>query len=94
MIDYYLDHTDFLRIQKKSKDQFYYIYEIQSIQRCLKACGSFSSFMNTRQDRRYLKYLAPTLKRVMRSLTHFPEYKPLLNVLVDAGAFEKTYEQL
>ena len=43
--------------------------------------------MNTRQDRRYLKYLAPTLKRVMRSLTHFPEYKPLLNVLIDSGAF-------
>ena len=94
MINYYLDNTDFLRLQNKTKDQFYYIYEIQSIQRCFKASGSFSSFMNTREDRRYLKYLAPTLKKVMRSLTHFPEYKPLLNVLIDSGAFEKNYEQL
>ena len=80
--------------QKKSMDQFYYMYEIQSVQRCFKACGSFASFMNMRADRRYLKYLTPTLKKVMRSLAHFPEYKLLLNILIDAGAFEKNYEQM
>ena len=94
MLGYYFDRTDFLESQKISKNQFYYMYEIQSVQRCFKACGSFASFMNTRSDKRYLKYLTPTLKKVMRSLAHFPEYKLLLNILIDAGAFEKNYEQM
>jgi aminoglycoside/choline kinase family phosphotransferase len=94
MLNYYFDHTTFLQDQNKSHDQFFYMYELQSVQRCFKACGSFASFMNMRQDRRYLKYLTPTLKKVMRSLAHFPEYKLLLNILIDAGAFEKNYEQM
>jgi len=98
MLNYYFENTPFLNDRLKGKkitrDHFYFIYEIQSIQRCFKACGSFASFMNTRSDKRYLKYLTPTLKRVMRSLGHFPEYKILLDVLIDAGAFEKNYERM
>lgn len=94
MLNYYFDNTAFLQDRKISKEQFNVIYELQSVQRCFKACGSFASFMNTRSDRRYLKYLNGTLKRVMRSLTHFPEYKLLLDVLIDAGAFDKNYERL
>lgn len=94
MLNYYFENTNFLKEFNISKDQFYYMYEIQSVQRCFKACGSFASFMNMRGDRRYLKYLTPTLKKVMRSLAHFPEYKLLLNLLIDAGAFEKNYEQM
>ncbi len=94
MLNYYFENTNFIKDFNISKDQFYYMYEIQSVQRCFKACGSFASFMNMRGDRRYLKYLTPTLKKVMRSLAHFPEYKLLLNLLIDAGAFEKNYEQM
>jgi aminoglycoside/choline kinase family phosphotransferase len=98
MLNYYLNHPLIIDNKPisdtKSLDHFYYIYEVQSVQRCFKACGSFASFMNQRNDKRYLKYLTPTLKKVMRSLTHFPEYKLLLNILIDAGAFEKNYEQM
>ncbi len=94
MLNYYFDNTPFIQDRKLSKEQFNVIYELQSVQRCFKACGSFASFMNTRNDRRYAKYLNGTLKRVMRSLTHFPEYKILLDVLIDAGAFDKNYERL
>lgn len=94
MLNYYFDNTPFMQDRKLSKEQFNVIYELQSVQRCFKACGSFASFMNTRNDRRYAKYLNGTLKRVMRSLTHFPEYKILLDVLIDAGAFDKNYERL
>lgn len=94
MLNYYFDNTPFLQDRKISKEQFNVIYELQSVQRCFKACGSFASFMNTRQDRRYLKYLNGTLKRVMKSLAQFPEYKVLLDVLIDAGAFDKNYERL
>lgn len=94
MLNYYFDNTPFMQDRKISKEQFNVVYELQSVQRCFKACGSFASFMNTRNDRRYAKYLNGTLKRVMRSLTHFPEYKILLDVLIDAGAFDKNYERL
>lgn len=94
MLKYYLAQTQFLQKQNTSSDEFNLIYELQSIQRCFKACGSFASFMNTRSDKRYLKYLSPTLKRVAKSLSHFSEYKTLMDVLIDSGAFEKNYERL
>jgi len=94
MLKYYLNQTQFLKKQNTSIDEFNLIYELQSVQRCFKACGSFASFMNTRSDKRYLKYLSPTLKRVAKSLSHFSEYKTLMDVLIDSGAFEKNYERL
>ena len=94
MLNYYFDNTSFMQDRKLSREQFNVIYELQSVQRCFKACGSFASFMNARQDRRYLKYLNGTLKHVMKSLSQFPEYKILLDVLIDAGAFDKNYERL
>lgn len=95
MLQYYFDNCqNLVKRTQDSYDNFYNIYELQSIQRCFKACGSFSSFMNSRQDRRYLKYLTPTLKRVMKSLSYFPEYKVLSDVIIDSGALEKNYGQL
>ena len=77
-----------------SQEKFQLVYELQSLQRCFKACGSFASFMNMKQDKRYLKYLAPTLKKVMMSLLNFPEYNILQKILIDSAALEKNYESL
>ena len=93
ILNYYFDRA---KDYKKTfeKDHFNYIYELQSIQRCFKACGSFASFFHQRQDRRYLKYLTPTLKKVVKSLVGFPEYKIFTNLIIDSGAMEKNYETL
>jgi aminoglycoside/choline kinase family phosphotransferase len=72
--------------------EFDEIYEIQSIQRCFKAAGSFSSFYNARADRRYLKYLQPTLQRVKTSLKKFPRYRPFLDILESHGILERDFE--
>ncbi len=77
-----------------SHGHFQKIYEIQSIQRCFKACGSFSSFYFQRQDTRYLKYISGTLKKVLKSLIQFPEYKVFSDVLMESGALDKNYETL
>lgn len=92
MLNYYFEQTQVL--QKISKDEFMHIYELMSVQRCLKACGSFASFMNMRQDKRYLKYLNTTLRKVVKALTHFPDLNIITNTLIDSGALEKNYEQL
>ena len=94
LMNYYLDKTGLKNTPGFSKDEFYETYELQSLQRCFKACGSFASFMNLRNDKRYLKYLRPTLKRVLKSLAHFPEYNVLNRILIDAGALERNYESL
>lgn len=75
-----------------SRDHFDHIFEVQTVQRCFKACGSFASFKMLRQDNRYLKYLAPTLKTVRRSLANFPEYATFFRILEDNGLFEKTFD--
>lgn len=93
IIGYYLDQAK-PYLTHFSMEEFKYIYELQSIQRCFKACGSFASFFHQRQDRRYLKYLNGTLKKVIKSLNAFPEYKTFSDVLVDSGALDKKYDEL
>lgn len=94
LMNYYLDRSGLRKSPGFSNNQFMEIYELQSLQRCFKACGSFASFMNLRSDKRYLKYLTPTLKRVFKALVYFPEYSVLNKILLDAGALEKNFELL
>jgi N-acetylmuramate 1-kinase len=96
LIGYYLDRRKEFnttqKIEDSSIERFMRIYEVQTIQRCFKACGSFSSFYNLRSDTRYLKYIAPTLQTVRASLSSFDEYRPFLDLLVDQGVFEREFE--
>ncbi len=92
IISYYLDEAKPYLPKNFSKDHFDEIYELQTIQRCFKACGSFASFYNQRSDTRYLKYISHTLKRVLKSLSSFPEYKVFTDILIDSGALERKYE--
>lgn len=94
LIDDYLAKSAEFLPKGFSKNAFMEIYELQSLQRCFKACGSFASFFHQREDRRYLKYLSPTLKRVVTALSHFPAYQKFSDVLTDSGALEKNYETL
>ncbi len=94
LLEYYHAQAQLKNAAKVSLDHFNEIYELQSVQRCFKACGSFASFYMQRKDTRYLKYISPTLKTVLKSLKHFPEYKNFANILTDSGATEKKYEAL
>lgn len=92
LMQYYLDNSRVKKNKNFDEDEFFKTYELQSLQRCFKACGSFASFMNQRGDTRYLKYLAPTLRRVLKALAYFPEYSILNKILIDSGALEKKFE--
>jgi hypothetical protein len=91
--DYLMKAEKFLP-KNFSRGHFDEIYELQTIQRCFKACGSFSSFYNLRNDTRYLKYISHTLRKVLKSLSGFPEYKLFADILIDSGAIERKYEAL
>ena len=92
LLAYYNEAKNFSAVELDSYEDFQRLYELQSIQRCFKACGSFASFYNNRGDRRYLKYLPRTLKSVRASLELFPQYQDFLNVLADNGLFERKFE--
>lgn len=75
---------------ERFKEQFH----LQAVQRCLKACGSFASFFNQNGDRRYLKYLSPTIQRVKAALSETPFASDLENLLEDLGVFESSFEDI
>lgn len=94
LLNYYLENAKLVYNKDFPRGQFDYTFELQSIQRCFKACGSFASFYVQRGDTRYLKYISGTLKRVMKSLNLFPEYKIFADLLIDSGALERKFELL
>ena len=93
LLQYYKDSTQSLR-GPSSCEEFDYIFKLQMIQRCFKACGSFSSFYNLRGDRRYLKYIHKTMKKVDEVLTDFPEYSDFRNLITETGLLERRFEDL
>ncbi len=92
LIYYYLEKRKDFESQEVDLEKFMIHYELQSIQRCFKAAGSFASFYVTRGDTRYLKYLKPTLRYVQKSLMHFPEYKDFLSLLLDNDLINREYK--
>lgn len=92
LLNYYFQQCAAHGTQIPSQDSFREIYELQSIQRCFKACGTFAAMHNTRNDIRYLKYLSHTLARVAKSLALFPAYRPFLQCLQDEGVLSKSYD--
>jgi hypothetical protein len=87
LLTYYLDLSG-----ARLSDEFREIFELQAVQRCFKACGSFASFWNLRSDRRYLKYLRPTLARVEAALKKSGSCPFLLTLLTDGGLSTRDYE--
>jgi N-acetylmuramate 1-kinase len=94
LTEYYLERARPHLDKEFSRAHFDEVFELQTVQRCFKACGSFSSFYMQRKDTRYLKYINNTLKRVMKSLSYFPEYKVFSDILLDSGSLERKYEIL
>ncbi len=82
LLDYYFENYPF----KLEKDNFIENYKICSIQRGLKACGSFKSFDNLKNNKRYLKYIPICLDNVLNSLNYFSEYKVLFKIIQDLRA--------
>ena len=90
----YIDKANEHRADKINRAHFDEIFEIQLIQRCFKACGSFSSFFNQRKDQRYLKYLKPTVTKVALHLKGLPQYKEFYSLLDDHGVLSFDFDNV
>ena len=91
LADYLLKAAEFN--SNLSLEQFRHIFQLQMIQRCFKACGSFASFFNNRNDLRYLKYIKPTIKKVAIALKDQPEYQGFLKVIEDHNLLDREFDK-
>ena len=94
LLDYYLYRAKTDYNIEWNRNEFDYIYEVQSIQRLFKAVGSFASFWMLRKDRRYLKYIPSTIQRVKKSLDQLSEFPVLQSCLENSGAYAWSEEKL
>lgn len=93
LLSHYLTEAKSFLPKNFSSEQFLETLQIQRIQRCFKACGSFASFYNMRQDRRYLKYLPATIKQISMTLKQFPQYQDFLSIIEQKGLFERKFDE-
>ncbi len=91
ILAYYLAQANEHTPKKINRDHFDEIFRVQLLQRCFKACGSFASFYNLRNDKRYLKYLSKTINKVALNLKAFPEYQIFFSILTDHGLLDRDY---
>ena len=75
-----------------SRDEFDEVFQLQVIQRCFKACGSFASFYNQRGDTRYLKYIQPTLLKVFDYLSGYSEMATFADLIKSEGLLERDFQ--
>ena len=68
LMEYYKQNFPYYTHLSLNEETWNQLFLLQTIQRCFKACGSFASFKMTRDDNRYLNYIAPTLTRVLGCL--------------------------
>lgn len=76
------------------RDDFEDIFQLQVIQRCFKACGSFASFLNMRNDTRYLKYINNTVNLVGRTLQENGKFPLFTRIVTDGDLMTRNFEQV
>ena len=94
ILEDYKDKAEAVGPKGVIRPDFDEIFKLQTIQRCFKACGSFTSFFNMRKDTRYLKYIKNTATLVAKTLAEDGRFKLFRKVIDDAGLADRDYEQL
>jgi N-acetylmuramate 1-kinase len=81
LLDYYRVRYESLTGVRLDRTHFIRMFDLMSVQRNLKAIGSFASFIMKRNNPGYLKYIGNTFENVRRTLLKYPEYSQLREVL-------------
>lgn len=85
LMDTYMDIAGFPASKGLSKEGFKRCLFLQSLQRNFKACGSFASFYNLRQDSSYVKYISVSFCTMKENLKGLNEYKDFYSFIQDHG---------
>jgi aminoglycoside/choline kinase family phosphotransferase len=66
------------------RDEFIRVFDLMSIQRNLKAIGTFAFQKKIKNNDRYMGYIAPTLEYIRQAFMRRTELKPLHTILSEA----------
>jgi len=81
LIDFYLTERDRIEGTRTDAGRFRKTFDFMSIQRNLKAAGTFGYMASVKGNNRYLAYLSNTFNYVRDNLTQYPELKNLRSSL-------------
>jgi hypothetical protein len=81
LLEYYITQKEELTGERIDRGRFRVIFDYTSIQRNLKACGTFAFLNCEKKKSQYLQYIPDTLRYVKRNLQKYKELHPLYEVL-------------
>lgn len=81
MVDRFREHKQDREETSLDRENFNRVFDFMSIQRNLKAVGTFAYQSTIKNNDRYLKYIPPTLGYVKAALNRHPELNPLRQTL-------------
>lgn len=77
----FLDERERLGLEKIDEEEFAHEFRLQTIQRCLKAIGTFSYQLAVRGKTHYLPYIGPMFRIVLRAAENLDKF-PILREIV------------
>jgi len=84
LVDYFISLKENHEKQPVNRAEFWRVFDLMSLQRNLKAIGTFAFQTVVRENKRYLENIGPTLEYVRKTLDRQPELETLRSQLRDA----------
>jgi hypothetical protein len=81
LLDYYIQCMEVETGRRTDRDAFNQLFDYVTIQRCLKATGTFAAMAVVRQRPQYLPYIPPTLTYLRPLLRRYHVLQPLARLL-------------
>ena len=81
LVDAFIQKKQERENQAIDREEFIQVFDLMSIQRNLKAIGTFAYQKKTKNNDRYMRYIAPTLEYVRQAFVRRTELKPLHSIL-------------
>jgi aminoglycoside/choline kinase family phosphotransferase len=77
----FLSNREELDLPKIGEDDFTYEFKLQTVQRCLKAIGTFSFQSANRGKTYFLPYIKPMFEIVQRALFNLEQFPDLTSII-------------
>jgi aminoglycoside/choline kinase family phosphotransferase len=81
LVDAFIQKIQEQEIRTIDREEFIRVFDLMSIQRNLKAIGTFAYQKKIKNNDRYMRYITPTLEYIRQAFMRRPELKPLQIVL-------------
>ena len=81
LVDFFIQKKQELGNLTINREEFVRVFDLMSVQRNLKAIGTFGYQKNIKNNDRYMRYISPTLEYVRQAFSRRDELKPLHAIL-------------